>query len=87
SAIHTLQAFLKTWAAHNPEELERALSRYSVEESVGTRVIKFETPKKQPTLVLSGIHPGPFFPVGSYNLPSGAIIYQSYSLKSSTPNK
>src|SRR5256712_7280763 len=69
SAIHTLQAFLKTWAGHNPEELERALSRYSVEESVGTRVIKFEMPKKQPTLVLSGVHPGPFFPVGTYKLP------------------
>jgi len=82
SAIHTLQAFLKTWAAHNPEELERALSRYSVEESVGTRVIKFEMPKKQPTLVLSGIHPGPFFPVGSYNLPE--LFFEKFDAKQMT---
>ena len=82
SAIHTLQAFLKTWAAHNPEELERALSRYSVEESVGTRVIKFETPKKQPTLVLSGIHPGPFFPVGSYNLPE--LFFEKFDAEQMT---
>jgi putative membrane protein len=82
SAIHTLQAFLKTWAAHNPEELERALSRYSVEESVGTRVIKFEMPKKQPTLVLSGIHPGPFFPVGSYNLPE--LLFERFDAEQMT---
>ena len=82
SAIHTLQAFLKTWAAHNPEELERALSRYSVEESVGTRVIKFEMPKKQPTLVLSGIHPGPFFPVGSYNLPE--LFFEKFDAEQMT---
>ena len=82
SAIHTLQAFLKTWAAHNPEELEMALSRYSVEESVGTRVIKFGMPKKEPTLILSGIHPGPFSPVGSYNLPE--LFFEKFDVEQMT---
>ncbi len=82
SAIHTLQAFLKTWAARNPEELEKVLSRRSLEESLGTKIIKFEDPKKQPVLVLSSVHPGPFFPVGSYNLPE--LLFEKFSAENMT---
>jgi len=82
SAIHSLQAFLKTWAAHNPEELEKVFSRCSVEDSLGTRIIKFEAPQEQPTLVLSSIHPGPFYPVGSYNLPE--LLFQKFSAEKMT---
>lgn len=69
SSIQTLQAFLKAWVIHNPKDLERILSHYSLEESVSTKIIKFDAPVRKPTIVLPGIHPGPFYPVGSYNLP------------------
>jgi len=69
SSIHTFQAFLKAWVIHNPKNLERILSRYSREESLSTKIIKFDSPTPKPVIVLPGIHPGPFYPIGSYNLP------------------
>ena len=82
SSIHTFQAFLKAWVIHNPKNLERILSRYSLEESVSTKIIKFDAPATKPTIVLSGIHPGPFYPVGSYNLPE--LFFVSFGRKNLT---
>jgi putative membrane protein len=68
-SITLFQAFLKTWVTRNPAELEKTLEKYAERVSVTTRVIKFQLPNQNLLLILPGIHPGPFYPVGSYNLP------------------
>ncbi len=68
-SIPLFQAFLKTWVIRNPVELEKTLERYTETVNVTTSVVKFELASKNLLLVLPGIHPGPFYPVGSYNLP------------------
>lgn len=69
-SIPLFHAFLKTWVAGNPRELERILEKYTEEATVTTKAVKFELPGRNLSLILSGIHPGPFYPVGSYNLPT-----------------
>ncbi len=68
-SIALFQAFLKTWVTRNPVELEKILEKYTERVSVTTRVVKFQLPSQNLLLILPGIHPGPFYPVGSYNLP------------------
>ncbi|MDA4128465.1 MAG: DUF2070 family protein [Thaumarchaeota archaeon] len=68
-SITIFQAFLKTWVAEHPEDLENTLDSYTQEANITTRVMKFAGPTGAFYLVLPGIHPGPFYPVGSYNLP------------------
>jgi putative membrane protein len=68
-SIPLFQAFLKTWVAHNPVELEKILARYTETVSVTTSIVNFQLPDQNLLLILPGIHPGPFYPVGSYNLP------------------
>ncbi len=68
-SITLFQAFLKTWVTRNPVELEKTLEKYTERVSVTTRVVKFQLPNQNLLLILPGIHPGPFYPVGSYNLP------------------
>ena len=67
-ALQVLQSFLKTWVAHEPDDLEGYFSNYAESESVVTDVVLAESKGKKVALVLPGVHPGPFFPVGSYNL-------------------
>ena len=80
SSLDTLRAFLKTWVEHNPAELETYFSGYAKVDSVTTDVIIAQSGERRLTLVLPGIHPGPFSPVGSYNL--SELIYGE--LKDST---
>jgi len=79
SAIHAFQAFLKTWVVHNSEELEKILAHYSLKEEIRTKIVRFNLPGTNPTMILSGIHPGPFYPVGSYNLPE--LFFDRFSAK------
>jgi putative membrane protein len=67
-ALQVLQAFLKTWVVQEPDDLERYFSNYARSESVVTDVVLAESGEKRVAFVLPGVHPGPFFPVGSYNL-------------------
>jgi putative membrane protein len=73
SSLEILRAFLKTWVGHEPAELETYFSRYAKRDSVTTDVVIAQTGEKRVVLVLPGIHPGPFSPVGSYNL--SELIY------------
>jgi putative membrane protein len=67
NSLQTFQSFLKSWVSHKPANLENYFTRYSQEESVVTRIIVVSATEKI-ALVLPGVHPGPFFPVGSYDL-------------------
>jgi len=73
-SLSLLQAFLKTWVSKNPKELEQYFITYSTPQETTTRIFKSFTSRKQMVLVLPDIHPGPFYPVGSYNL--SEVIYE-----------
>lgn len=68
-ALSLFQSFMKTWAAGNPEELENIIADHSEEVEVTTKVMRFRTKAGDTFLVLPGVHPGPFYPIGSYDLP------------------
>ena len=73
-ALPLLQAFLDAWTAGNPADLEHYFQLSSVERHVTSEMVRLFYPtgsKHHPgaLLVVPGIHPGPFSPVGSSNLP------------------
>ncbi|HUK80665.1 MAG TPA: DUF2070 family protein [Nitrososphaerales archaeon] len=68
-ALSLFQAFMKTWTAGDSLDLERIIADHSEEVEVTTKVLRFDTKSKHISLVLPGVHPGPFFPIGSYDLP------------------
>jgi putative membrane protein len=82
-ALQLLQAFLKTWVVHEPGDLERYFSAYSKKESVVTDVIVLASSGERVALVLPGVHPGPFFPVGSYNV--SELIYRALRAEGVAP--
>jgi putative membrane protein len=68
-ALSLFQAFMKTWAAGDADELEGVIADHSVEVDVSSKLLRFRTQTGPVFLVLPGVHPGPFHPVGSYDLP------------------
>ncbi|HEV2137937.1 MAG TPA: DUF2070 family protein [Nitrososphaerales archaeon] len=68
-ALSLFRAFMKTWAAGDPTELERIIADHSEDVEITTKVLRFRTASGDTFLVLPGVHPGPFHPVGSYDLP------------------
>ena len=82
-ALQVLQAFLKTWVVQEPDDLERYFSNYARSESVVTDVVLAESGEKRIVFVLPGVHPGPFFPVGSYNL--SELIRRALQVKGVAP--
>lgn len=83
SSLRILRAFLKTWVEHEPDELETYFSGYAKTDSVITDLIVAENDKNRVVLVLPGIHPGPFSPVGSYNL--SELIYRDLKTSKTFP--
>lgn len=68
-ALGLFQAFMKTWAAGDSDELEGIIADHSEEVEVVTKVLRFSSAPGDFYFVLPGVHPGPFHPVGSYDLP------------------
>ena len=68
-ALSLFQAFMKTWTAGDSGQLEEVIAEHSEEVDVTTKVLRFRTKTGDTYLVLPGVHPGPFHPVGSYDLP------------------
>ncbi len=68
-ALGLFQAFMKTWTAGRPDELEGIIADHSEEVEVTTKVLRLRTKTGDVFLVLPGVHPGPFHPIGSYDLP------------------
>ena len=82
NSLQTFQSFLKSWVSHKPASLENFFTQYSQDEPVTTRIILAAAAEKV-ALVLPGVHPGPFFPVGSYNL--SELIYHELRSHDITP--
>lgn len=68
-AVSLFQAFMKTWVAGYSDELEAIITDHSEEIEVTTKVLRFRTKVGDAFIILPGVHPGPFHPVGSYDLP------------------
>jgi putative membrane protein len=81
--LQVLQAFLKTWVTQEPGDLEGYFSNYAKSEPVVTDVILAEGGGEKVAFILPGVHPGPFFPVGSYNL--SELIYRALREKGIAP--
>jgi len=71
-----LRAFLNAWASEDALALERFLEATSKEGTVVTRMLRIgreaDSSDSEPRLVeivIPGLHPGPFYPIGSSNLP------------------
>ena len=68
-SLTLFQAFMKTWTAGHADELEGIIADHSERATVTTKVMRFRSTPGDFFLVLPGVHPGPFHPVGSYDLP------------------
>lgn len=68
-ALRLFRSFMKTWVAGESSQLEKIISDHSEEADVESKVIRFRTDKGDVFMVLPGVHPGPFHPIGSYDLP------------------
>lgn len=68
-ALSLFRAFMKTWVAGDAAQLEGIISDHAEEADVTTKVMRFRYDKGDVFIVLPGVHPGPFHPVGSYDLP------------------
>lgn len=76
-AVSLFQAFMKTWTARYPDELEGIIADHSETVQVSTKVLRFRTKIGDTFLVLPGVHPGPFHPIGSYDLPR--VVSRAFS--------
>ena len=63
------QAFMKAWTSSRADELEEVIAAHSEEVEVTTKILRFRTRLGDTFLVFPGVHPGPFYPIGSYDLP------------------
>lgn len=68
--IRLFQAFMKTWAGRTAADFEAIISDHAEPAEVTTKVMRFQRDDGSVFIILPGVHPGPFFPIGSYNLPS-----------------
>ncbi len=69
--LELLQAFLNAWAAEDSTNLERFLDATSKEVSIQSRILEISSAKDRTALiVVPGVHPGPFYPIGSSNIPA-----------------
>ena len=69
SSVRLFQAFMKAWANDDSSDLERIIDAHASKTTVSSKVFKFARQTGDVYAVLPGVHPGPFYPVGSYNLP------------------
>jgi putative membrane protein len=79
-----LQAFLSAWAAEDSTNLERFLDATSREGPVRSQILSLNPPSQRRALIIvPGVHPGPFYPIGSSTLPSD--IFARLSLPETIP--
>jgi len=75
NSFQILVSYLQSWTSSVPDELEEILEKYSEPSEIRTYQINLNQDNHKLALVISGIHPGPFSPIGSYNLPSDIISF------------
>ena len=71
SPLIIFQAFLQAWVAERPKLIEDLITTFSLEKEIVTSVIEFPDKYDAPTraVIVPEVHPGPFYPIGSSNLP------------------
>lgn len=84
--LELLRAFLNAWAVEDATSLERFLDATSKEVSIESRMLEITTSSsasngRTATIILPGVHPGPFYPIGSSNIP-GDIFSRLKTAKS-----
>jgi putative membrane protein len=69
--LQLLQAFLSAWTLEERATIEDILEKVSRSTQVKTSMMKIDgkSSEENALLVVPGIHPGPFYPIGSSNLP------------------
>ncbi len=77
------QAFLKAWSSEEPSSLEEIIEGMSMKTTVRTSVITFTKEKIKTVLIVPEVHPGPFYPIGSSNLPFQ--IHSHFSTRGFSP--
>jgi len=69
--LEMLQAFIGAWVVEDPQNMERMLEMVSSDTNVESEILDLKAGGTfSALLVVPGIHPGPFYPIGSSNLPS-----------------
>ncbi|MGQ9468579.1 MAG: DUF2070 family protein [Nitrososphaerales archaeon] len=68
-SLELFRAFLSAWAANRPEFIEEFMDKMSSQEKVRANVMVLDSKDMKIALVIPEVHPGPFYPVGSSNLP------------------
>ena len=72
STFNLLQAFLSAWTEQKGDKMEAIAEDRAKDSHITSYVMKFEcydVNQKEVSLVIPGVHPGPFKPVGGSNLP------------------
>ena len=73
--LELLQAFLNAWVVQDAGKLEQMLDIVSKERIVRTDVLELDSGSSKHAMILvPGIHPGPFYPIGSSNLPGEIFL-------------
>jgi putative membrane protein len=76
SSFKLLKAFLDAWTNLNGQSLESALSTFGEESTVSTYLLEFSGESgAKAAMVVPEVHPGPFAPVGAFNLPGKIYWY------------
>lgn len=69
--LSLLQAFLNAWVVEDASTIEDLLEFVSKEEVVRSDILKLNTAGGGSVeIIVPGVHPGPFYPIGSSNLPA-----------------
>ncbi|MHB8566500.1 MAG: DUF2070 family protein [Nitrososphaerales archaeon] len=69
--LQLLQAFLNAWVVEDPTNIERLLDIVSREQNVHSDILTIDSSESMSIeIIVPGVHPGPFYPIGSSNLPA-----------------
>lgn len=69
--LSLLQAFLNAWVVEDASTIEDLLEVVSKEKVVRSDILKLNTANRGSVeIIVPGVHPGPFYPIGSSNLPA-----------------
>ena len=72
-SFKALTAYMYSWVSSEPSMLEEILEEHSILAETKTYRINLSEKSGKLTLIFPEIHPGPFAPIGSYNLPADII--------------
>jgi putative membrane protein len=82
STFNLLQAFLSAWTEQKAEKIEEIVDSRAKNNRVTSNILKFvsnEPSQKATSIVIPGVHPGPFGPIGGSNLPYE--LYKFFSMR------